>query len=204
MVGHPATICGGRGDADRVDRRLGHLVRRARRRLPHPRAGAVRGHARADARVAARLRRAVPEGVPGGHAAAAAGARVTKLLDLIERVVPRMRLYPRWAQRLFTVSFAMTLLSFFLWAVIAPAADKAHLIKAVPLEIGVVQGSALGAPVRVERPNDTADRVGDRTESVLEDPISYDLDVQRRTVVAHVPYLELVRRGGPVGGVWLF
>lgn len=129
---------------------------------------------------------------------------MTKLLDLIERVVPRMRLYPRWAQRLFTVSFAMTLLSFFLWAVIAPAADKAHLIKAVPLEIGVLQGSALGAPVRVERPNDTADRVGDRTESVLEDPISYDLDVQRRTVVAHVPYLELVRRGGPVGGVWDF
>ena len=115
-----------------------------------------------------------------------------------------MRLYPRWAQRLFALSFTMTLLSFFLWAVIAPAANKSHLIKNVPLELGVVQSGASIATPRAMRAGDTADRIGDRTESILGDAIAYELDVQRQTIAARVPYLELVRHGGPLGGVGEF
>src|SRR5207244_13577192 len=118
-----------------------------------------------------------------------ARAGVTHLLDLIERVVPRVRLYPRWAQRLFAVTFAMTLTSFFLWVVMAPAASHNAQPAAVHLAIGVAA------------PQLAPDRIGPRTEDVLAAPIGSEPDPHTRKIAPGVPYLGAVRRGGPAGSV---
>jgi len=122
---------------------------------------------------------------------------MTQLLDLIERVVPRVRHYPRWAQRLFALSFAMVLVSFLLWVVMAPAAAQTAQHSSVKLAIGVGPSSASGTTMGEVR----LAAASNHAANLLDDPVTYALDMSTRTVQPQVPYLGLVRRGGPLGGI---
>jgi hypothetical protein len=123
-----------------------------------------------------------------------------KLLDLIERVVPRARLYPRWAQRLFAVSFAMTLASFFVWVVMAPAASETEERSQVQLDVGLGGEETFDTQAVPASPDDvTPQAAADRTLAALDAPITYELN--GRTIAPKVPYLKLVRGGGPLGGL---
>lgn len=122
---------------------------------------------------------------------------MTQLLDLIERVVPRVRHYPRWAQRLFAVSFAMVLVSFLLWVVMAPAAAQTAQHSSVKLAIGIGPSSASGTTMGEIR----LAAASSHAANLLDDPVTYALDMSTRTVQPKVPYLDLVRRGGPLGGI---
>ena len=121
---------------------------------------------------------------------------MTQLLDLIERVVPRVRHYPRWAQRLFAVSFAMVLVSFLLWVVMAPAAAQTAQHSSVKLAIGVGPSGAGGTMGEIRLA-----AASTHAANLLDDPVTYVLDMSTRTVQPEVPYLDLVRRGGPLGGI---
>jgi hypothetical protein len=123
-----------------------------------------------------------------------------KLLDLIERVVPRARLYPRWAQRLFALSFAMTLASFFVWVVMAPAASEADERSQVHVDLGLGGEETFETQRLPASADDVTPRTAvDRTLAALEAPIAYELN--GRTIAPKVPYLKLIRAGGPLGGV---
>jgi hypothetical protein len=131
------------------------------------------------------------------------------ILDTIERVVPRMRLYPPWAKALFAVTFAMILTSFFLWVLLAPKATATEKHKSVNVDIGVgatstEASSGLNSPT--PPPYGTPSgrtislrSVAAKTEAALEAPIVYELI--GRTIQPKVPYLRLVRHGGPLGGI---
>ncbi len=49
---------------------------------------------------------------------------MTGFLSLVEKLVPRLLLYPRWAQALFTATFALTLTSLFVFVALASGAHR--------------------------------------------------------------------------------
>ena len=130
---------------------------------------------------------------------------MNQLLNLIERVVPRMRYYPGWAQKLFASTFAAVLVSFFLWVVVSPTAASNAAHSSIKSSVGLgpadttegTKGSAASNDADVLRAGATSQR----TSAALGAPITYSLDVATQMIAPHVPYLDLVRSGGPLGGV---
>ncbi len=131
---------------------------------------------------------------------------MNQLLNLIERVVPRMRYYPGWAQKLFAATFALVLVSFFLWVVVSPTAASNAAHSSIKSSVGLGPADASEGAKGSTRGSSHADvlRFGatsQRTSDALGAPIAYDLDVATQTIAPHVPYLDLVRSGGPLGGI---
>jgi hypothetical protein len=126
------------------------------------------------------------------------------ILDTIERIVPRIRLYPPWAQGLFGTTFAMVLISFFLWVFLSPQASATAKHKSVQLDVGLGGTQTESSSDMGDAASGSGRAVSERavaasTQSTLEAPIVYEL--VGRTIRPKVPYLTLVRRGGPLGGV---
>ena len=123
-----------------------------------------------------------------------------KLLALLEKVAPRIRLYPLWAQRLFAVSMLSVAASAGTFVAVAPSAERrgaqADLLRAVAVDVGAVSTKAH---------RDTAVPAADRATgtSVFDAPLEYVVERRGATMAVFptMDYLELVEHGGPLPSV---
>lgn len=111
------------------------------------------------------------------------------MLDLIDRVAPRLAYYPRWAQLLFGIAFASVLASAFIYIAAAPSA-KSRLRQHLSLTASIAEVS--DAQLR-------AGLVSKPSEAFFE-PVRYleERDGDTAVVTPHSPYLDLVHNGGPI------
>jgi hypothetical protein len=111
------------------------------------------------------------------------------LLDLNERVAPRLAIYPRRAQLLFGIAFASVLASAFIYIAAAPSA-KSRLRQHLNLTatIAEVSDAQLRAGL-VSKPSDA-----------FFEPVRYLEELVGNTAVVSpdLPYLDLVHNGGPI------
>ena len=120
-----------------------------------------------------------------------------KLLALLEKVAPRIRMYPLWAQRLFAVSMLSVAASAGTFVAVAPSAERrgaqADLLRAVAVDVGAVSTKAH---------RDTAVPAADRATgtSVFDAPLDYVAERPDATMAVFptMDYLELVEHGGPL------
>lgn len=122
------------------------------------------------------------------------------LLAILEKVAPRVRLYPRWAQRLFAVTLLAVAASVGTFVAAAPGAERRgaeeELLRAVAVDVGIVS-------TRAHREKElTAAEVATGTAD-FDAPLEYTTERlgEVTTVAPVMKYLALVERGGPLPSV---
>jgi hypothetical protein len=119
-----------------------------------------------------------------------------KLLSLLEKLAPRIRLYPVWARWLFAATFALVLASVGAFALLSPSADRrleeTALVRGVSFDVGIVS-------VKAHRLSLAASELK-TGESSFDAPLAYEAERVGAKLVATpaLAYLELLERGGPL------
>jgi hypothetical protein len=97
---------------------------------------------------------------------------LSPLIETLEKAVPRVAFYPRWARALFATAVASVLVSILLFSFEAPGAEETRFLENIGFDISAATGSK---PAYVHE---------HRGETL--------------TIVPDVPYLSRLDRGGPI------